>query len=233
MSRPTRSPGRCWRGRRGRPAWSIRWPGATAGDDLRDGGLGEDCGFEVVAAGKGTRYHPTYHRSTPDTVWDILDQYLKIEDRAAINPKMFNSFLERHQVRHRDDGGVQRHGPPRPARRARFPPASRFEQRRRLQAEGRRRDAVRQGRHRGHLLGPTARAATCPIISPWALCRDRERQRLRPAMRARVQCLPDRSGRYSALYRPTHMIGLELGVSVASAALRRERPARRSASTRT
>ena len=34
--------------------------------------------------------------------------------------------------------------------------------------------------------------------------------------------LPDQSGRYAALYRPIHMIGLELGVSVASAALRRE-----------
>ena len=34
--------------------------------------------------------------------------------------------------------------------------------------------------------------------------------------------LPDRSGRYAALYRPIHMIGLELGISVASAALRRE-----------
>ena len=33
-------------------------------------------------------------------------------------------------------------------------------------------------------------------------------------------CLPDKSGRYAALYRPTHMIGLELGISVASAALR-------------
>src|SRR5438270_13433086 len=34
--------------------------------------------------------------------------------------------------------------------------------------------------------------------------------------------LPDKSGRYAALYRPIHMIGLELGVSVASAALRKE-----------
>src|SRR5207248_11077286 len=34
--------------------------------------------------------------------------------------------------------------------------------------------------------------------------------------------LPDQSGRYAALYRPIHMIGLELGVSVASAALRKE-----------
>jgi predicted homoserine dehydrogenase-like protein len=34
--------------------------------------------------------------------------------------------------------------------------------------------------------------------------------------------LPDRSGKYAALYRPIHMIGLELGISVASCALRHE-----------
>ena len=34
--------------------------------------------------------------------------------------------------------------------------------------------------------------------------------------------LPDQSGKYAALYRPIHMIGLELGISVASAALRGE-----------
>ena len=28
------------------------------------------CGFRVASAGKGTRYHPDYHTSTPDTVWD-------------------------------------------------------------------------------------------------------------------------------------------------------------------
>ena len=32
----------------------------------------------------------------------------------------------------------------------------------------------------------------------------------------------DRSGRYAAMYRPSHLIGLELGVSVASVALRGE-----------
>src|SRR5262249_61243066 len=52
------------------------------------------CGFNVVAAGKGTRYEPHYHRSTPDTVWDILDKYLRIDDRASINPKMFNKFID-------------------------------------------------------------------------------------------------------------------------------------------
>ena len=48
----------------------------------------------MVAAGKGTRYHPSYHRSTPETVWEILDQYMVIKDRSHINPKMFNSFVD-------------------------------------------------------------------------------------------------------------------------------------------
>ncbi len=54
------------------------------------------AGFRIVAAGKGTRYLPTYHQSTPDTVWDILDTYMKFrdEDRGTINPKMFNSFVD-------------------------------------------------------------------------------------------------------------------------------------------
>ena len=34
--------------------------------------------------------------------------------------------------------------------------------------------------------------------------------------------LPDKTGKYASLYRPIHMIGLELGISVASAALRKE-----------
>ena len=52
------------------------------------------AGFKVVAAGKGTRYEPHYHKSNPDNVWDILDKYLNITDRNSINPKMFNSFVD-------------------------------------------------------------------------------------------------------------------------------------------
>jgi homoserine dehydrogenase len=51
-------------------------------------------GFSVVCAGKGTKYHPTFEYSTPDTVWDY---YGLTKERAEIesgmNPKMFNSFL--------------------------------------------------------------------------------------------------------------------------------------------
>ena len=51
-------------------------------------------GFLVTCAGKGTKYHPTFEYSTPDTVWE---HYGLTKERAEIesgmNPKMFNSFL--------------------------------------------------------------------------------------------------------------------------------------------
>jgi predicted homoserine dehydrogenase-like protein len=52
------------------------------------------CGFNVIAAGKGTKYMPEYHASTPDTVWGY---YGLTEEQARIggmNPQMFNSFLD-------------------------------------------------------------------------------------------------------------------------------------------
>ena len=51
-------------------------------------------GFLVTCAGKGTKYHPAFEYSTPDTVWK---HYGLTKERAEIesgmNPKMFNSFL--------------------------------------------------------------------------------------------------------------------------------------------
>ena len=51
-------------------------------------------GFSVVCAGKGTKYHPTFEYSTPETVWG---HYGLTKERAELesgmNPKMFNSFL--------------------------------------------------------------------------------------------------------------------------------------------
>jgi predicted homoserine dehydrogenase-like protein len=180
------------------------------------------CGFKVVAAGKGTRYEPHYHQSTPDTLWDIHDKYLKIEDRGSINPKMFNSFIdgtksgiEMTAVCNATgleplDGGL------------RFPPATRFDLADvcKPQSCGGALEQAgvtevvssvdRDGRDLPHHLalgtyvvieGETEYARRC--FSEYAM-------------------LPDRSGRFAALYRPIHMIGLELGISIASVALRRE-----------
>jgi predicted homoserine dehydrogenase-like protein len=180
------------------------------------------CGFKVVAAGKGTRYEPHYHQSTPDTLWDILDKYLNIADRGSINPKMFNSFIDGTKSGiemtavcnatglEPQDGGL------------RFPPATRFELADvcKPQSAGGALEKAgvtevvssvdRDGRDVPHHLalgtyvvieGETEYARRC--FSEYAM-------------------LPDRSGRFAALYRPIHMIGLELGISIASVALRGE-----------
>jgi predicted homoserine dehydrogenase-like protein len=51
-------------------------------------------GFSVVCAGKGTKYHPSFKYSTPDTVWGHYGLSKKrAEVESGMNPKMFNSFL--------------------------------------------------------------------------------------------------------------------------------------------
>ena len=180
------------------------------------------CGFTVIAAGKGTRYEPHYHRSTPDTVWDILDKYLSISDRNSINPKIFNSFVDGTKSGIEMTAVCNATGLVPQSDGLGFPPATRFELAdvcKPKAAGGTLEKAgvtevassvYRDGRDVPHHLalgtyvvfeGESEYARRC--FNEYAM-------------------LPDKTGRYAALYRPIHMIGLELGVSVASAALRKE-----------
>ena len=180
------------------------------------------CGFTVVAAGKGTRYEPHYHRSTPDTLWDILDRYLQIADRGSINPKMFNSFIDGTKSAIEMTAVCNATGLKPQNGGLTFPPASRFELADvcKPSADGGVLEASgvtevvssvdRSGRDVPHHLA----LGTYVVI-------EGETDYARRCFREYAM-LPDRSGRYAALYRPIHMIGLELGISVASAALRRE-----------
>jgi predicted homoserine dehydrogenase-like protein len=52
------------------------------------------AGFVVAAAGKGTKYLPTYHNVTPDNVWDHYGLTPEAAKAAGMNPQMFNSFLD-------------------------------------------------------------------------------------------------------------------------------------------
>src|SRR5262245_22770161 len=52
------------------------------------------CGFEVVAAGKGTKYLPAYHAVTPDDVWAHYGLTPEEARAGGMNPQMFNSFLD-------------------------------------------------------------------------------------------------------------------------------------------
>ncbi len=180
------------------------------------------AGFKVICAGKGTRYHPTYHQSTPDTLWDILDQYLQIKDRNSINPKMFNSFVDGTKSGIEMSAVCNATGLLPQTGGLRFPPATRFELADvcKPQADG----------------GTLEKAGVTEVTS--SVYRDGTDVPHHLALGTYVvfegesdyarRCfkeyamLPDQSGKYAALYRPIHMIGLELGISVASAALRGE-----------
>jgi predicted homoserine dehydrogenase-like protein len=180
------------------------------------------AGFKVVAAGKGTRYEPHYHRSNPDNVWDILDRYLNITDRKSINPKMFNSFVDGTKSGIEMTAVCNATGLVPQSEGLGFPPATRFELAEvckpksaggALEKEGVTEvtsSVYRDGRDVPHHLA----LGTYVVIEGET---DYARQCFKE-----YAMLPDKSGRFAALYRPIHMIGLELGISVASAALRKE-----------
>jgi predicted homoserine dehydrogenase-like protein len=50
--------------------------------------------FDVIAAGKGTKYLTEYYASTPDTVWDYYGLTAEGVAEAGMNSQMFNSFLD-------------------------------------------------------------------------------------------------------------------------------------------
>ncbi|MGP4020487.1 NAD(P)H-dependent oxidoreductase [Saccharopolyspora sp. 5N708] len=179
-------------------------------------------GFDVVAAGKGTKYLPEYHASTPDTVWDHYGFTQEQLDRGDFNPQMFNSFLDGTKsaiemaavanatgLQPQDEGLF-------------FPPCGV--------------DDLSTVFRPTEIGGQLTRRGTVEIAS--SLHRDGTevardlRWGVYVTFEARtdyaVQCFAeygvrtDETGRYGSLYRPYHMIGLELGVSVASAAVRGE-----------
>jgi predicted homoserine dehydrogenase-like protein len=180
------------------------------------------CGLKVVAAGKGTRYHPTYHQSTPESVWDILNTYLKIQDKSHINPKMFNSFVDGTKSGIEMTAICNATGLHSQTEGLTFPAATRFEHADicKPKADGGVLEKAgvtevtsslyRDGKDVPHNL----------VMGTYIVFESDSDYALKCCVEYNL--LPDKTGKYAALYRPTHMIGLELGVSVASAALRKE-----------
>ncbi|NNG03417.1 MAG: Gfo/Idh/MocA family oxidoreductase [Inquilinus sp.] len=180
------------------------------------------CGLSVVCAGKGTKYLPEYHRSTPETVWGHYGLTPERAAAAGMNPQMFNSFLDGTKSAIEMAAVANACGlTPQPAG-LRFPPCGVDDLPTVLRpaADG----------------GSLDHGGTVEVVS--SLERDG-----RPVFRdlrwgvyvvfeapddyvarcfADYGLKTDNSGRYAALYRPYHLIGLELGISVASAALRGE-----------
>ncbi|CAN7736998.1 Gfo/Idh/MocA family oxidoreductase [Bosea sp. LjRoot9] len=180
------------------------------------------AGFKVVSAGKGTRYHPTYHQSTPDTVWDILDKYMKIKDRNSINPKMFNSFVDGTKSGIEMTAVCNATGLHSQADGLSFPPATRFEHAEicKPKADG----GVLERKGVTEVTSSVYRdGSDVPhsLVMGTYVVFESDSAYSEECFRE-YSMLPDKTGKYASLYRPIHMIGLELGISVASAALRKE-----------
>ena len=238
-------------------SWSTsrptRWPGPLLARQAREAGVvyslawgdqpalicehvdwARTCGFKVVAAGKGTRYHPTYHRSNPDTVWEILDQYLKIKDRSHINPKMFNSFIDGTKSGIEMTAVCNATGLVPQANGLALSAGLALRAGRCVQAQERGRHAGEEGRHRGRLLDRPRRQGRAPSSRHGHLRRDRERQRLRRPVLRRVQ-LPARQERHlrGAVPADAHDRAGARHLRGLGGAAGRSRPARPCASTRT
>lgn len=186
----------------------------------------ETCGFRVVAAGKGTKYLPSYHASTPDDVWG---HFGISEEQAALggmNPQMFNSFMDGTKSSIEMAAISNATGLKAPRGGLLFPPcgADDLATVLRPRADG----GVLEEAGQVEVISSLERDGR-PVFRDlrWGVYVVFESDSSARGDYAR-RCFheygmaTDASGRYTALYRPYHLIGLELGVSVAAAALRQE-----------
>ena len=180
------------------------------------------CGFAVVAAGKGTKYLPAYHTVTPDDVWGHYGLTPDEAQAAGMNPQMFNSFLDGTKSAIEMAAIANATGLDVPSDGLGFPPCGVDDL-----------PAVLRPRADGGVL---ERAGTVEVVSSL----ERDGRSVFRDLRWGVYVViaapndyaaacfrqyglrTDASGRYAAMYKPYHLIGLELNISILSAALRRE-----------
>ena len=176
-------------------------------------------GFEVIAAGKGTKYLPAYHSSTPDTVWDHYGLTAEQAKAAGMNSQMFNSFLDGTKSALEMAAISNATGLSAPSNGLGFPAAGMDDL--------------------AHILRPQSEGGCLEAKGQVEVVTSIERDSrpvhkdLRWGVYVVIEapndyaaaCFKqygmntDASGRYSAMYKPFHLIGLELNISILSAAL--------------
>lgn len=180
------------------------------------------CGLQVVAAGKGTLFMPEFHTSTPDTVWDYYGLSAERAAQSGMNAKMFNSFLDGTKSAIEMAAVANATGlTPAPGGLV-FPPCAAEDLAKTLVPA----DAGGVLHHKGQVEVVSSRGRDghdLPHNLRWGVyvVFEAPTDYVRNCFRD-YGMITDRSGRYSALWRPYHLIGLELGISVAAAALRGE-----------
>jgi predicted homoserine dehydrogenase-like protein len=180
------------------------------------------AGFPVVAAGRGHKWLPQYAQSTPDTVWQHWGLSAEQARLGGLNPKMFNSFLDGSKPSIESTAVCNATGlTPAPEGLA-YPPASvddiPFVMR--PKAEG------GQLHHKGQVEVISSLEADGRVIpydirmGVWVVFEGESEYVRRCFEEYKVRTDP--SGRYACLYKRWHLIGLEVGISVASIGVRGE-----------
>jgi predicted homoserine dehydrogenase-like protein len=176
----------------------------------------------VVAAGRGHKWLSHFAQSTPETVWGYYGLTPEQAARGGLNPKMFNSFLDGSKPSIESAAVSNATGLAVPSNGLLYPPASVEDI-----------PFVTRPKSEGGVL---ERKGMVEVIS----CLEADGRRIPYDIRMGVwvtveaeteyikNCFEeynahtDPSGRYFTLYKRWHLIGLEVGYSVASLALRRE-----------
>ncbi len=176
-------------------------------------------GFRVIAAGKGTKYLPGYHQITPAEVWNHYGISAENARQAGMNSQMFTSFMDGTKSAIEMAAIANACDLAAPSEGLGFPPCGVDDLPHVLRpaAEG----GMLEGKGMVEVVACDERDGR-PVFRDlrWGVYVVVEAPNDYSAACFRQYGLKtDRTGRYAALYRPCHLIGLELGVSVLNAAL--------------
>src|SRR4051812_2793123 len=179
-------------------------------------------GFSVTAAGRGHKWLPHFAQSTPETVWKYWGLNEEQAKRGGLNPKMFNSFLDGSKPAIETTAVCNATGLTPAPEGLHYPPGSvdDIPSLMRPRAEG----GVLH--HKGQVeVISSLRSDGTPI--PYDIrfgvfvVFEGESEYIQRCF-SEYGVKTDPSGRYACMYKRWHLIGLEVGISVASVGLRGE-----------
>ena len=180
------------------------------------------AGLDVVAAGKGTKYLPAYHASTPDTVWTHYGFTAEMVANGDFNAQMFNSFLDGTKSAIEMAAVANATGLSPAPQGLGFPPCGVDDLAQMLRPA----DEGGTLHHRGQVevvssVHRDGSAVTRDLRWGVYVCFAGDTAYVQKCFKE-YGLVTDESGLYCAMYKPFHLIGLELGISVASVGLRAE-----------
>lgn len=179
-------------------------------------------GFKVVSAGKGTKYHPSFEYSTPDTVWKNYGMTDAQAKKAGMNPKMFNSFTTGDKSSIEMAAVSNASGLKCPKNGLTYPPVGVYKIANKVKPKSK--GGVTDFEGQVEVISSIDRKKkNIPNDLRWGVYIVIKAQNLyAKACFKEYGMVTDTSGNYSALWRPYHYIGLELAQSIYSIALEKK-----------